>query len=173
MRAYGYMSNFMNPTNYFDKDFHEYVKNDNYTTSQGTDIILYELTKDKTVNGLTNIVLTVLINDNEDNPNREKEWAKLSPGEKKGNLIECAELVEKFLESKNITYHYRLYVNVKSTSRLGHYVYYKNYNAIWIPPCEEESKSEKDDINCIDKGYHVCILKGKFTEIGEGTSIAY
>ena len=175
-RAYGYMSNFLNPPNTLDKDFREYVGDDDYTTTLGSPLFLYELEKDKTVNNLTNIVLTVFIHDDKSNPNKEKNWAMLSPDEKKRDLRECANLVEDFLKSKNVSYNCNIYVNVERTSRLGYYVYCKTSDLIWIPPCEETSKSDiKDiDISYNEEGYNVCILDGEFTEIGEKTdSIQY
>lgn len=175
-RAYGYRSNFLNPPNTLDEDFEEYIGNIDYTTIQGTSLCLSELEKDKTVNNLANVVLTVWVHDDKNNPDKEKNWAMLSPDEKKRDLRECANLVEEFLRSKNVSYNCNIYVNVERTSRLGYYVYCKTSDLMWIPPCEETSKSDiKDiDISYDEEGYNVCILRGEFTEIGEKTdSIQY
>jgi len=161
-------------SNHLDNDFEKYIRDSNFRSSNQTPIFLAYLGKDKTIDNSTNIVLTVWIWDDVNNQNIEKNWSELSSEEKKNDLRECAELVEKFLKNKDVPYSYHIYVNVQNTSKLGNYVYDKSHDSIWIPNCEEKiKKGEYDEPPSLKEGYHVCILNSKFTEVGKEESTPY
>ena len=174
LKTYNGAYNTYDHYNYLYNDFKKYVNDSHFHSSNQTLISLAYLGKDKTVNNTTIIVLTVWIWNDKENPNGEDNWLKLSSEEKKNDLRECAELVKKFLKSKDVPYQYHIYVNVHDTSHLGSYVYDETSDLIWIPNCEEKiKKGECDEPPLLEEGYSVRISDGKFTERNKEYSTAY
>ena len=179
-----YRFSYYEPGSRFERDFIDYLDNNReiVTPNQNTNLRIWTLEKDRVKNNNTNIILTIEVSNpqDEEDLSMQKEWTKHSVDTKRRDLKICADKIDSFLKSKNISYNYNVYIVVYGdlgSPHTGNYVYDAHYDKLWISNYEDNIISGETDLGDIDnygkEGYRALIVDGKFTERNKEYSTAY